>query len=167
MNPLRNTHGGQVLAIGCGSRFHDLLIAQSEDITHVTGIDYSIASVVRADLAFPHPQAMRFVADYGDPDAGGFDTVVGYCEIEHLNDWQSFMDSCRGLVRPGGLVGCTFQRIDKPNINHLLASESAQFSSIPSISMKHLYGPSGFGRLTGAVSSRVLWVPLLFFFAGV
>jgi len=102
---LRYTGGGRVLDIGCGSGFHDFLMAQSDHVTHVTGIDYSSASVARANEVFPHEKVTRYVADCRELSTGSYDIVVSYCVITHLTDWQSFMDTCRDLVRPGGYVG--------------------------------------------------------------
>jgi SAM-dependent methyltransferase len=100
---LRHLRPGTILDIGCGCGFHDPVMAGYGGVERVDAIDYSPKSVERAEEAYPHPKVRRWVADcLADPLPGGYDLVVSFQVLEHLDQPAEYFRRCVELLRPGG-----------------------------------------------------------------
>ncbi len=92
-----------VLDVGCGCGFHDPEMAARPGVERVDAIDYSSRSVERAEESYPHPKVRRWVADIlSDELDGGYDLVVSYQVLEHLDRPQEYFRRVGRLLRPGG-----------------------------------------------------------------
>lgn len=94
----------RILNVGCGSGFHDLLMAEYDFVSDVVGIDYSKNSVEVANREFPHKKIRREVSDITDFDNQLFDLVVSFQVIEHLKDPEAFLLECKKRCVDGGWV---------------------------------------------------------------
>jgi len=94
----------RILDVGCGCGYHDTLMANKPGVKQVVGIDYSEKSIETANNIYPHPAVERQVADIFSLVNETFDLVVSFQVIEHLTDAQGFLESNKGLTRPGGWV---------------------------------------------------------------
>ena len=94
----------RILNVGCGSGFHDLLMAEYDFVSEVVGIDYSKKSVEVANREFPHKNIRREVSDIVDFDNQLFDLVVSFQVIEHLTDPEAFLLECKKRCVDGGWV---------------------------------------------------------------
>ena len=91
-----------ILDVGCGCGFHDVVMADYPFVSHVTGIDYSEKSILKANEAYPHSKVSRRVADLKHDDPGAeHDLVVSFQVIEHLQDLDPFWNFCVKACRPG------------------------------------------------------------------
>lgn len=95
----------RVLDVGCGSGYHDLLMATQPGVDEVVGIDYSPKSIDVANHVYPHPRVRREVADLFDLTVRGFDLVISFQVIEHVTDPSRFLHACAAYARTGGWVG--------------------------------------------------------------
>lgn len=104
----------RVLDIGCGCGFHDVELAQRPFVEAVDGIDYSSASIDKANAAYPHPKVRRWVADLrtDQPDPV-YDLVMSFQVIEHLADPSSFMRFAAAACRTGGRVAVVTPNRDR------------------------------------------------------
>lgn len=86
-----------VLDVGCGIGFHDMLMAEKSGVDHVTGIDYSIESINRANAFYPHRKVHRTCIDFNNLKSPPFDLVVSFHVIEHLATAGNFLARCAEL----------------------------------------------------------------------
>lgn len=104
-----------VLDMGCGCGWHDAEMANHSFVERVDSFDYSARSIEKADEAYPHEKAHRFVADLATfaPERQ-YDLVVSFQVFEHLNDTDAYWASAERGARHGGHVA-----IFTPNRNRL------------------------------------------------
>lgn len=102
-----------ILDVGCGCGFHDLEMARKSGVERVLGIDYSAASIERAEAEYPHAAVSRQVADIRTLPAGDFDLVTSFQVIEHLQDPVAFLRACADQARPGGHIAIATPNIDR------------------------------------------------------
>lgn len=93
-----------VLNIGCGSGFHDVLIAENFFVANVIGIDYSKESLRKAEKHYSHPKVKRYVSSYQEFGLTNFDLIVSFQVIEHLTDAKEFLEICKKLCKKGGVI---------------------------------------------------------------
>ncbi len=98
-----------VLDMGCGCGYHDLVLAQQEDVVKVIGIDYSPKSVETANRAYAHFKIQRAVENiFSHEDIidrfGRFDLVSSFQVVEHLTNPAAFINSCAACTLSGGHV---------------------------------------------------------------
>ena len=94
----------RILNVGCGSGYHDLLMAEFPFVSEIVGIDYSKKSIEVANLEFPHSKIRREVSDITDYKNRMFDLVVSFQVIEHLTDPQMFLLECKKRCAKGGWI---------------------------------------------------------------
>jgi 2-polyprenyl-3-methyl-5-hydroxy-6-metoxy-1,4-benzoquinol methylase len=94
----------RILDVGCGSGYHDLLMANFGFVEEVLGIDYSKKSVEVANKEYPHPKVKREVSDIVDLKPELFDLVVSFQVIEHLTDPEAFLIECKKHCNDGGWI---------------------------------------------------------------
>lgn len=113
INPLRCDYieqraplaGKRVLDVGCGAGILSEALARRG--AQVTGLDLSPELI---DVAREHAQDAGLSIDYqcvstrdmARAQAGGFDIVVCYEMLEHVDDPAYVVDDCAVLARPGG-----------------------------------------------------------------
>ncbi|HBF33330.1 TPA: hypothetical protein DDW35_02075 [Candidatus Sumerlaeota bacterium] len=99
------THPTAILNIGCGYGFQDAEMAKRSFVQQVDAIDYSSASVAKANEMFSGPKIHREVADFltAEPTPK-YDCVVSFQVIEHLEDPETFLRRCAEWCKPGGIV---------------------------------------------------------------
>jgi 2-polyprenyl-3-methyl-5-hydroxy-6-metoxy-1,4-benzoquinol methylase len=94
----------RILNVGCGSGYHDLLMAEAPFVSEIVGIDYSENSIKVANIEFPHSKIRREVSDITDYENLMFDLVVSFQVIEHLKDPETFLLECKKHCVKGGWV---------------------------------------------------------------
>jgi 2-polyprenyl-3-methyl-5-hydroxy-6-metoxy-1,4-benzoquinol methylase len=95
----------RILDIGCGCGYHDLLLAAPDFVERVDAIDYSAASVERAEAEYPHPKVVRWTSDVRRLEgAEQYDLVTSFQVFEHLDFPEAFLATCARLCRRGGWV---------------------------------------------------------------
>ena len=95
----------RILDVGCGCGFHDREMAEYEFVTSVDAIDYSAASVARANESYGHSKVKRWVADINEMSAEmQYDLVVSFQVFEHLSRPDRFLDRCSALCKDNGYV---------------------------------------------------------------
>lgn len=99
----------QVLDVGCGAGFHDVVYAEYQGVERVVGVDYSEKSIQQANTHYPHPKVERFVADVFDDQwvgqhEGQFDLVSSFQVIEHLTNPETFLRQCARLTKDSGYI---------------------------------------------------------------
>ncbi|MFN8090126.1 MAG: class I SAM-dependent methyltransferase [Mycobacterium sp.] len=91
-----------VLEAGCGEGYGADLIASVA--RSVVAVDYDAATVAHVRAKYPRVQvAEGNLASLPTPD-GSVDVVVNFQVIEHLWDQLQFVEECRRVLRPGGLL---------------------------------------------------------------
>ncbi len=97
--------GLSVLDIGCGGGILSESLAQNG--ASVTGIDVVEKNIM---IARSH-QAEQFDINYQlktvsllRQEQAQFDVVFNMEVIEHVEQWQAFMEDCHALVKPGGFI---------------------------------------------------------------
>ncbi len=97
----RLASGRRVLDAGCGSGYGSAELARVAGT--VTAIDFSAEAI---SYASEHFHASNLSYQTGDclslPD-GPFDLIVAFEVIEHLAQWQRFLEEARRTLAPGGL----------------------------------------------------------------
>jgi 2-polyprenyl-3-methyl-5-hydroxy-6-metoxy-1,4-benzoquinol methylase len=94
----------RILDVGCGCGYHDLLMAQRNEVVEIVGVDYSPKSIETANRVYPHSKISRIAADIREFPAGQFDMAVSFQVIEHLRDAEEFINACAKQVKSGGWV---------------------------------------------------------------
>lgn len=94
--------GRDVLEAGFGEGYGaDLLSTVART---VIGVDYDESAVAHARLRYPRMRALHGnLADLPLPDES-VDVIVNFQVIEHLWNQSQFVDECRRVLRPGGLL---------------------------------------------------------------
>jgi SAM-dependent methyltransferase len=98
----RVASGKSVLDIGCGEGYGSNLLA--EVASRVVGIDLSPQAIEHARTRYQQPNLNFEVADCrktGFPDAG-FDLIVCFEMIEHIEEHHQLLSEVKRLLRPGG-----------------------------------------------------------------
>ena len=91
-----------VLEAGCGEGYGADLIASVA--RSVVAVDYDAATVAHVRAKYPRVKiAEGNLASLPTPD-GSVDVVVNFQVIEHLWDQLQFVEECRRVLRPGGIV---------------------------------------------------------------
>jgi 2-polyprenyl-3-methyl-5-hydroxy-6-metoxy-1,4-benzoquinol methylase len=100
---LRRVQPRTILDVGCGCGYHDLLLAAPGAVEHVDAIDYSGASIARAESAYPHPKVTRWESDIRELGSGRqYDLVASFQVFEHVDFPEDFLAACARVCRPGG-----------------------------------------------------------------
>ena len=111
---LRDCQPARVLDIGCGCGFHDAEFARRPFVQQVDAVDYSSASIQRANEAYPHPKVRRWVADLrSDRLDPTYDLVVSFQVIEHLADPSAYLQFAMMACRPGGPIAVVTPNVDR------------------------------------------------------
>jgi 2-polyprenyl-3-methyl-5-hydroxy-6-metoxy-1,4-benzoquinol methylase len=101
----RRIRPATILDIGCGCGFHDREMAMCGFVRQVDAIDYSSASIAKANEHYPHEKVTRWVADIKEmPTSTKYDLVVSFQVFEHVSDPEKFLRRCGDLCRSGGHV---------------------------------------------------------------
>jgi ubiquinone/menaquinone biosynthesis C-methylase UbiE len=92
----------RVLDIGCGTGYGSADLALNAQ--HVTGLDISAEALSYARERFGRPnlRLLRSSASALPFASSVFDLVVGFEVIEHLPDWQAFLQESKRVLAPGG-----------------------------------------------------------------
>ena len=92
----------RVLDAGCGAGYGTAELALNA--RHVAGIDVSFDALGYAATNFARTNIRWIQASVTTLPfaAGSFDLVVAFEVIEHLQDWQSFLDETKRVLAPGG-----------------------------------------------------------------
>ena len=116
----------RILDIGCGCGFHDREMAQYDFVRQVDAIDYSAASIEKAEQYYGHPKVWRWVANLNALDAANrYDLVVSFQVIEHLKEAGAFLARCAALcVRDGHVAVVTPNRRRLGNVIRMLRFQS-------------------------------------------
>ena len=96
--------GKDVLDIACGAGYGSWMIAQ--DAQRVYGVDVSDKVVAHATQRFKHDNLtfhQGFCAEIPLPDAC-VDIVVSFETLEHIFEQDAFLDECRRVLRPDGIL---------------------------------------------------------------
>jgi len=96
--------GKDVLDIACGAGYGSWMIAQ--DAHRVYGVDASGEVVAHATQRFKHANLtfhQGFCAEIPLTDAC-VDTVVSFETLEHIFEQDAFLDECRRVLRPDGIL---------------------------------------------------------------
>jgi 2-polyprenyl-3-methyl-5-hydroxy-6-metoxy-1,4-benzoquinol methylase len=118
----------QILDIGCGCGFHDRVMATYEFVRQVDAIDYSSASIAKANEHYGHEKVRRWVADIKEMSSlARYDLVVSFQVFEHVSDPDVFLARCAEFCKSGGHVAIfTPNRRRLSNIRRWLRFEQAQ-----------------------------------------
>lgn len=100
----RNIQPSNILNVGCGSGFHDLLMAKFDFVNRVKGIDYSSKSIEVANREFPHEKIIREVSAIDDFTEDSYELVISFQVIEHLTNPEDFLVECKKRCVKGGWV---------------------------------------------------------------
>ncbi|WP_337874822.1 class I SAM-dependent methyltransferase [Exiguobacterium sp.] len=101
---------GRVLDFATGCGFGSQLIAKMRrnDLTEVVGIDLSESAIRYAKGRYYHPNVRYVVGDVLDQtlpgEHGQFDFVISFETIEHVEDYERFMENVYNLLKPGGVL---------------------------------------------------------------
>jgi 2-polyprenyl-3-methyl-5-hydroxy-6-metoxy-1,4-benzoquinol methylase len=117
-----------ILDVGCGCGFHDREMSTYEFVREVDAIDYSSASIAKANEHYPHEKVKRWVADIRELSVPArYDLVASFQVFEHLSDPDTFLARCSELCRSGGRVAIfTPNRRRLSNIRRWLRFEKAE-----------------------------------------
>jgi 2-polyprenyl-3-methyl-5-hydroxy-6-metoxy-1,4-benzoquinol methylase len=117
----------RILDIGCGCGFHDREMAAYDFVRHVDAIDYSRASIAKADEHYPHEKVRRWVADMKEMSSrASYDLVVSFQVFEHVNDPDLFLARCGEFCAHNGHVAIfTPNRRRLSNIRRWLRFENS------------------------------------------
>jgi SAM-dependent methyltransferase len=111
---LESIRPARVLDIGCGCGFHDVEFANHPFVEHVDAIDYSAASIQKANEEYPHAKVARRVADLAtDRPQPVYDLVVSFQVIEHLVDPDVYFRFAIAACRPGGAIAVVTPNADR------------------------------------------------------
>lgn len=95
----------RILDVGCGCGYHDILFASHSSIEYVLGLDYSEQSVIAANNIYPHNKVERKCIDFLNTDEFyNFDIAVSFQVIEHLKNYESFLQKMANSVSENGYV---------------------------------------------------------------
>jgi O-antigen biosynthesis protein len=126
-----------VVDVAAGEGYGTALLAQVA--RSAIGIELDAAVVEAARAGFSHPN-LRYLA--GDARAipladGCADVVVSFETIEHLDGQERFLDECRRILRPGGLLIISTpdraeydRRQAAPNPYHVKELDEAEFTAM-------------------------------------
>jgi len=92
----------QILEIGCGTG-HWLDILRASGL-HVTGLDFSMQMLTRAQALVPGIALIRGRAECLPWPAESFDRVFCINAIHHFADKPAFLAEARRILRPGGMM---------------------------------------------------------------
>jgi 2-polyprenyl-3-methyl-5-hydroxy-6-metoxy-1,4-benzoquinol methylase len=124
----RSIRPTNILDIGCGVGYHDLLMATYPFVENVHGIDYSEQSILRANQQYPHPKVSRFAGNYLEfNQAAKYDLVVSFQVFEHLEDPENYLRFSAENINSGGFAAiCTPNSLRWENrMRHLLRQPAA------------------------------------------
>lgn len=160
--------GRDVLDVAAGEGYGTALLSQVA--RSATGVEIDAATVAAAEREFRRPN-LRYLA--GDaraiplPDAC-VDVVVSFETLEHFDGQDRFLDECRRVMRPGGLLIIStpdrdvysrpgtppnpfhVRELDRPEFEAMLR---ARFRHIALAAQRPLIGSAIFGE--GALEPRV------------
>lgn len=103
----------RILDIGAGCGFHDREMAYHAHVHSVEAIDYSPASVKRAQEEYPNRKITYRVADFHDlPAEPKYDMAVSFQVFEHLEDPDVYFEKCKAVLRPGGSIAIVMPNWD-------------------------------------------------------
>lgn len=101
---------GRVLDFATGSGYGGQLIAKTlkGTVQEVVGVDVSETSIAYARGRYHHPNVTYLVGDVLDrtlPERlGQFDCIVSFETIEHVADYECFMENVWTMLKPGGTL---------------------------------------------------------------
>jgi SAM-dependent methyltransferase len=118
---------GSVLDVGCGAQPYRHLLPAG---CHYQGLDWEGS---QDHFAYHSPNTIYYDGDKFPFDDGQFDALFATEVIEHVWDYQYFLNECRRVLKPGG----------------------AAFFSIPFAARYH-YIPNDYWRFTPATLKKIL-----------
>ncbi|HEV2687767.1 MAG TPA: methyltransferase domain-containing protein [Bryobacteraceae bacterium] len=143
----RYAEGRRVLDAGCGAGYGAAELAQSA--AEVVGLDVASEAVEYARANYPLP-ALRFVVasctTVPFPEKS-FELVVAFEVIEHLRDFRAFLDECRRVMTPQGLL-----LVSSPNKRYYAESRAKEG---PNPFHEHEFEPEEFVSELSRVFSNV------------
>jgi SAM-dependent methyltransferase len=81
-----------ILDLGCGEGTNTFFIAQKLPSAQVLGTDFSISGIFCAQKSYQAPN-LRFIHDEASSSlAHQYDLVSAFEVLEHVDDWQSFLE---------------------------------------------------------------------------
>ncbi len=111
---LRGIRPSRILDIGCGCGFHDLEFARFPFVSRVDGIDYSAASIDKANQVYGDAKVSRRVADLAtEIPEPSYDLVVSFQVIEHLVDPETYFRFAIASCQPGGRIAIVTPNVDR------------------------------------------------------
>lgn len=96
----------RILDVGCGAGW---LSGRLREFGEVTGIDFTANIMARARQKYPD---VRFICDNFatvDLPDGSFDLIVHLEVLAHVPDQHAFMEKCKRLLSPGGVMVMSIQ----------------------------------------------------------
>ncbi len=94
--------GRTVLEVGCGEGYGTALLARAAET--VVGVDYDALTASHAAASYPQAQFVRANLAALPCRTGAVDVVVTLQVIEHVWNHGEFVDECRRVLGPGGLL---------------------------------------------------------------
>ena len=91
-----------VLEVGCGEGYGTALLAA--EAAHVVGIDYDALTAAHAAASYPQADFVRANLAALPISSRAVDIVATLQVIEHVWNHREFVEECRRVLRPGGLL---------------------------------------------------------------
>lgn len=81
---------------------------RKREVTEIIGVDIDEETVSYANVEYNHQKVTYRQGDAVDPQLpdqlGGFDTILSFETIEHVENDQLFMDNLYRMLKPGGTL---------------------------------------------------------------
>ncbi len=126
--------GKRVIDIACGSGLGTGLLRRA-GAASCLGIDIDSQTIARAAIDFPDCRFLVADAIRTNLPDNAADIVVSFETIEHLGAQREFLQECRRILQPGGLLICSTpnRRIWKwhaPNPFHVREFDAQEFMTL-------------------------------------
>ena len=137
---------GRACDVGCGYGFFlDALRARGYEVTGCEVGAPALAHCARLGLA-----VRATLLEDADWPAGAFDVVSAFYVIEHVFDPRAFLQACRRLLRPGGLLmlrwphSTPLVRLTRPFVDLRLYDLPSHLQDFAPRTLARLLGATGF-----------------------